>query len=66
MSAFEHQAQPMIYQKRVYHLDYLSVQPGSTHIDDDGNLWSGNFCGWVQFRQTIENEHFEHFEKLKK
>ena len=28
---------------------------GVTHIDMNGNLWSGNFKGWVQYRQTLDN-----------
>ena len=28
---------------------------GITHIDREGNLWSGNFRGWVQYRQLVPN-----------
>lgn len=28
---------------------------GVTHCDKQGNLWSANFRGWVQFRQLIPN-----------
>lgn len=28
---------------------------GITHIDRDGNLWSGNFRNWIQYRQLIPN-----------
>lgn len=28
---------------------------GITHMDKEGNLWSGNFCGWIQHRQLIPN-----------
>lgn len=28
---------------------------GITHIDRDGNFWSGNFRGWVQYRQLVPN-----------
>lgn len=30
-----------------------SWEKGITHADRDGNLWSGNFCGFVQHRQLI-------------
>lgn len=28
---------------------------GVTHIDRDGIFWSGNFRGWVQYRQLVPN-----------
>lgn len=28
---------------------------GITHVDQEGNLWSGNLRGWVQYRQVIPN-----------
>jgi hypothetical protein len=28
---------------------------GVTHMDKTGNLWSGNFRGWIQHRQLIPN-----------
>jgi len=31
----------------------LSWQDGITHTDRKGNLWSGNFKGWIQHRQLI-------------
>lgn len=43
-SAFEHCASPMNGQ---------IGQVGVTHKDIHGNLWSGNFKGWVQYRQLI-------------
>lgn len=30
-------------------------EAGITHSDKNGNLWSGNFKGWVQHRQLIPN-----------
>ena len=27
---------------------------GATHLDRNGKLWSGNFCGWIQNRQLIK------------
>lgn len=35
--------------------DPESWQRGVTHLDKDGNLWSGNFKGWIQHRQLLEN-----------
>ena len=32
-----------------------SWQDGITHVDKEGKLWSGNFCGWIQHRQLIPN-----------
>lgn len=31
----------------------LSWEEGVTHADRKGNLWSGNFKGWIQHRQLI-------------
>jgi hypothetical protein len=31
--------------------------PGMTHMDKEGNLWSGNFRGFIQHRQLIPNHH---------
>lgn len=28
---------------------------GVTHIDASGQSWSGNFCGWVQHRQLLDD-----------
>ena len=42
-SPFEHQASPM-----------TSDSVGITHTDVKGNMWSGNFRGWIQNRQQIE------------
>lgn len=37
--------------------DSLLSQQGVTHMDRSGSFWSGNFRGWIQFRQTIPNHH---------
>lgn len=63
-SPFEHQATPMI----IYHpssmenefKDWVNIvegfeQKGVTHMDRDGYLWSGNFQGFIQHRQLINN-----------
>lgn len=44
-SAFEHCASPM------EEVDYW--QAGMTHKDANGDMWSGNFKGWVQYRQLL-------------
>jgi hypothetical protein len=31
-------------------------QEGVSHVDREGNLWSGNFKGWIQLRKTIKGE----------
>jgi thymidylate synthase ThyX len=33
-------------------------QPGISHADRNGRLWSGNFCGWIQYRKTIDGENY--------
>jgi hypothetical protein len=32
---------------------------GISHIDRTGQLWSGNFKGWRQYRKTIKGECYE-------
>lgn len=49
MSPFEHQATPM---KRYAWFDENWVD-GTTHMTRDGVFWSGNFRGWIQYRQLI-------------
>lgn len=46
-SPFEHVAKPMG--------DSPSHEDGVTHKDNVGNYWSGNFKGWIQLRQTLNN-----------
>jgi len=49
MSPFEHCAQvPTISNYN------LGVGSGFTHSDSKGHLWSGNFKGWIQYRQLIQ------------
>lgn len=37
--------------------DYpLSWQDGISHADRDGNLWSGNLKGFIQYRKTVKGE----------
>lgn len=54
-SPFEHQAQPMEnWMVDLYQGFDLLDGVGLTHVDRDGELWSGNFKGWVQNRQLIK------------
>lgn len=65
-SPFEHQATPIaktVEEHDVFtddnpindHSAFDTWQEGITHVDRDGKFWSGNFCGWVQHRQLINN-----------
>jgi thymidylate synthase ThyX len=61
-SPFEHQATPMLnpeYEamllKRFMDDEVGCFDEGVTHTDRNGKNWSGNFVGWVQFRQLIPN-----------
>lgn len=58
-SPFEHIATPMEYpsHKRFPELamEYSTLESGVTHCDVDGKAWSGNFKGWIQLRQTLDN-----------
>lgn len=61
-SPFEHQATPMIEsrfredeQVLLYFLEEAEGERGITHVDVHGNVWSANFCGWVQHRQLIND-----------
>lgn len=66
-SPFEHQATPIMETieeygdhwedndlQNVSH-DPKSWQGGITHIDRNGSYWSGNFCGFIQHRQILDN-----------
>lgn len=46
-SPFEHQATPAKKEEGF-------AQEGVSHIDLHGNVWSGNFNGWIQHRKLIE------------
>ncbi|WJJ54527.1 thymidylate synthase [Pseudomonas phage PT07] len=49
-SPFEHQATPMV---RISD-NQVGWEDGVTHLDKHGDLWSGNFRGFIQHRQLIE------------
>lgn len=54
-SPFEHCGTPIKYVQFPEKLDDLGENNGITHIDVKGNVWSGNFCGWIQYRQLIKD-----------
>ena len=49
-SAFEHAGTPI---DSVQNVRSQLWQEGLTHQDRNGNHWSGNFKGWIQYRQLI-------------
>ncbi len=40
-----------------------SWENGITHMDRDGNLWSGNFKHWIQNRKLIPNESCSNYKR---
>ena len=66
-SALEHCATPMKPKHNGYYKSenvnvprYTeSWQQGISHVDREGNLWSGNFKGWVQYRKTVVGENYK-------
>jgi hypothetical protein len=53
-SPAEHQACAMWFDEPTLEANRWPI--GYTHIDRDGNYWSGNLKGWVQYRKMIPNE----------
>jgi thymidylate synthase ThyX len=51
-SPFEHQATPMEFHSWL-DLENGWNEEGITHMDSKGDLWSGNFKGFIQHRQLI-------------
>lgn len=57
-SPVEHQATPMqigCVSACGEVFEFLEDQLGTTHMDPSGNMWSGNFKGWIQHRQLIDD-----------
>lgn len=54
-SPIEHQASPMVTPNTSTGYIWWQV-PGITHCKANGNLCSGNFEGWVQYRQLFSNQ----------
>ena len=60
-SALEHQASPMQARSVKDHVNMAcyaeSWEDGVSHADRNGQLWSGNFRGFVQYRKLIPGEN---------
>lgn len=54
MSPFEHQATPMTKSWDTFN-DSMNncLETGITHVDRNGDFWSANFRGWIQYRQLL-------------
>lgn len=50
LSPFEHCA------KAISSYAPIEITEGATHEDKQGNIWSGNFKGWIQYRQLIQEQ----------
>lgn len=61
-SALEHAATPMEHVDILEHVNMPgwpeTWQEGVSHADRQGQLWSGNFKGWVQHRKTVDGENY--------
>ncbi len=55
-SPVEHQATPMNRRSAIFDTNFRYWEPGITHMNNQGLYGSGNFYGWVQFRQLIPNQ----------
>jgi thymidylate synthase ThyX len=55
-SPFEHQARPVTDDDIKFFEDRTEI--GLTHVDYNGEYWSGNFRGWVQHRHEIPNNTY--------
>lgn len=53
LSPVEHQASAMFHVEPNY--NPVTCEIGTTHIDTKGRHWSGNFCGWIQYRKLLPN-----------
>lgn len=54
-SPVEHQATPMRI-TRMARFEPSTWQEGVTHVSANGDLWSGNLRGWIQYRKLIQGE----------
>lgn len=68
-SAFQHQATPIQPAKEApyYQLNFSALndpafpeswEPGVSHADRNGQLWSAQFRGWVMYRKLIPGENY--------
>lgn len=53
MSPFEHQAKPMSFEPIKMVEGGVVFDDGVTHFDRNGIAWSGNFRGFIQYRQLL-------------
>lgn len=67
-SPFEHQAKPIEFDSFDLGVDneplLYDMPEGVTHMDRKGFMWSGNFKGWVQNRQLIDNNTCWDYDQL--
>ena len=54
-SPIEHQATPMAHETMCAYEPETWLS-GITHVSANGDLWSGNLRGWIQFRKLIPTE----------
>ena len=55
MTPFEHQATPMKHTNAFYKVPFdMDWENGITHMNREGNFWSANFRGWIQYRQLVQ------------
>jgi len=54
-SPVEHIATPITHKMLTDLCDGHRLIEGMTHVGENGQPWSGNLRGWVQYRQLIEN-----------
>lgn len=70
-SPFENIATPIHYTNKgmmINEKNPVTWQKGITHIDRKGNLHSGNFKGWIQYRHLLDNNtcyDFNYEERMK-
>lgn len=63
-SPTEHQATPMkVVYEGAFDINEILCVEGTTHVDKDGNVWSGNFMGWIQHRQLIPDNVCNNYEE---
>lgn len=52
----------IVLHDRLFDSKHLSPFEHVATPNADPTLWSGNFCGWVQYRKTLKNEHCTSYE----
>lgn len=64
-SPFEHQGSPIEGLDRELDgfVPYIHWPEGVTHVDNKGQFWSGNFCGFIQHRQLLDNHNCTEYEQ---